>query len=122
VKACIFHGPEKVSTELGRSEREAALFTLGRFPVGGDMSTVFNTGHAAGLDFRAELIPVYRQIVDLADVRRSLFILPTGQCGHVASPHYGDLTDDFLNLRYRPLLWDQQDIEANAEGHLTLTP
>ena len=116
---------------LGRTEREAALFTPGRLPVGGDWSTAFNTGYAltffggfsgGPLDFRATTFPLYRQIIDLADVRRSVFILPPGQSGHVASPHYADLLDDFLNLRYRPLLWEESDIEANAEGHLTLTP
>ncbi|MGH2397401.1 MAG: penicillin acylase family protein [bacterium] len=45
-----------------------------------------------------------------------MFIVTPGQSGHVASPHYADLVDDFLNLRYRPLLWDAADIEANAEG------
>ncbi len=117
--------------DLGRTEREAALFTFGRLPVGGDHSTAFNTSYTPTflrdfsgslLDFRAVYFPLYRQIIDLADVRRSLFILPPGQSGHVASPHYADLLDDALNLRYRPLLWDEQDIEANAEGHLTLTP
>ena len=98
------------------------MFTVGPFPVSGDMFTPLNTGFGGGLDFRAETIPVYRHIVDLADVRRSVFVLPPGQSGHVASPHYADQVDDFLNLRYRPLLWDAADIEANAEGRLTLSP
>ncbi len=80
------------------------------------------TASAASLDFRTEWAPVTRKIIDLDDVRRSVFILAPGQSGHIASPHYADLVDDFLNLRYRPLLWDAADIEANAEGRLILTP
>lgn len=107
---------------LRRTERERALYTVGPFPVSGDGSTPCMTASAGSLDFRAELVPVTRKIIDLDDVRRSVFIVAPGQSGHIASPHYADLVDDFLNLRYRPLLWDAADIEANAEGRLILTP
>ncbi len=107
---------------LRRTEQERALFTVGPVPVSGDGSTPCNTGSAGSLDFRAAYAPTDRQIIDFDDVRRSVFIVAPGQSGHVASPHYADLVDDFLNMRYRPLLWDSADIEANAEGRLTLTP
>lgn len=107
---------------LRRTERERALFTVGPFPVSGDGSTPCMTASGGGLDFRAAWSPTYRQIIDLDDVSRSVFIGVPGQSGHIASPHYADLVDDHLNLRYRPLLWDATDIEANAEGRLTLTP
>ncbi len=108
--------------DLSRTDREAALFNVGPFPVGGDGSTPCNAASSGAFDFRTSYNPVYRQIIDLDDVRRSVFINAPGQSGHIASPHYADLVNDQLNLRYRPLLWDAADIEANAEGRLILTP
>ncbi len=108
--------------DLSHAKGEAALFNVGPFPVGGDGSAPCNTAFSGAFDFRTSYNPVYRQIIDLDDVRRLVFIVTPGQSGHVASPHYSDLVEDALHLRYRPLLWDAADIEANAEGRLILTP
>ena len=63
-------------------------------------------------------IVTYRQIIDLSDFNKSLFIVPPGQSGHVGSPHYNDLLEDYLAVRYRPLTWDWSSIEAEAEQTL----
>ncbi|MBI2936452.1 MAG: penicillin acylase family protein [Chloroflexi bacterium] len=107
---------------IGRSEPAASVLNVGAFPVAGSEDTVNNTGHQGSPPFTATTIVTYRQIIDLADFNNSLFILPPGQSGHVASPHYADHLEDFLNGRYRPLLWDWQRIEAEAETEQHLEP
>ena len=105
---------------IGREEPEASLLNIGALPAGGSGDTVNNAGHRSGPSFTAESIPTYRQIIDLGDVNNSVFIIPPGQSGHVASPHYADHLEDYFNLRYRPLLWDWQRIEKEAESEQTL--
>jgi len=45
-----------------------------------------------------------------------------GQSGRVASSHYDDLIDLWLNGEYHPMLWTRQEIEREAEGKLGLCP
>ena len=35
--------------------------------------------------------PIYRQVIDLANLDNSRYIQSTGQSGHLLSPHYDDL-------------------------------
>lgn len=44
--------------------------------------------------------PSYRGLFDMSDLDASLFVQPTGQSGNPFSEHYGDLFDDWLNVRY----------------------
>lgn len=64
----------------------------------------------------------WRSIADLGNLARSLAVLPTGQSGIPASPHYDDLTPLWLNGEYHPLLMDRDEIDAVAEGTLVLNP
>ena len=64
----------------------------------------------------------WRVIADLGNLARSLAVLPTGQSGSPASPHYDDLTPLWLNGEYHPLLMDRDEIDAVAEGTLVLNP
>ena len=107
---------------IGREEPAASLLNMEPVPSGGSGDTVNNTAHGGGPPFNASSIVSFRQIIDLGDVNNSVFIVPPGQSGHVASPHYADLLEDFLALRYRPLLWDWNRIEAEAESEQTLEP
>ena len=105
---------------IGREEPAASLLNAGTFSVGGSGDTVNNTGHQGGPSFAANTVVTYRQIIDLGDFSNSLFILPPGQSGHVASSHYADMLEDYLKMRYRPLLWDWNRIQAESESEQTL--
>lgn len=107
---------------IGRQEPVASLLNPGTFPAGGSGATVNAASHGGGRSFAANSIPTYRQILDLADWDQSQFIIPPGQSGHVASPHYADLLEEYLNVRYRPLLWSWQRIQEQAESEQTLEP
>ena len=53
---------------------------------------------------------------------RSLAVLPGGESGIPASPHYADLMGLWLDGRYHPLLMDREEIDDAVEGRLVLNP
>ena len=107
---------------IGREEPAASVLNTGRFPFGGSGDTVNNAGHPGGASFGATSSPSYRQIIDLGNFSNSVFIIPPGNSGLPASPHYMDHLDDYLSVKYRPLLWDWNRIEEESETEQTLEP
>jgi len=99
-----------------------AIFNRGPVAVDGTGSTVNSTGYSMGDPYQVSSVPSYRQIVDLADVGRSVSMHTTGQSGHPFHPHYKDMIDHWRNFEYHPMLWNRQLVEAVAETHMTLTP
>lgn len=97
------------------------LFNRGPFPLSGHTSAV-NKGEFPEEDFRIKSGPSMRQITDLSDLPRALGIIPSGQSGLPASPHYDDLLPLWRAGEYHPLLMDRADIERVAEARLVLTP
>jgi len=45
-----------------------------------------------------------------------------GQSGHPASPHFDDLLPLWASGRYAPMLFNREDVQANAEATLVLMP
>lgn len=79
-------------SRLGPLRRLAEI----RLAGGGDETTLNAASYA--LSAEPPLFPSYhgasyRQVVDLADMRRSRFAAPMGQVGHPASRHYRDLQE-----------------------------
>ena len=88
----------------------------------GLMREFFNRLRAAGIEtvttgfFRPQYFYAYgfkhvagpglRQIVNLADLEGSVFVLNAGQSGNIASPHHADLTDLWLEGEYIPMTMD----------------
>ena len=108
---------------LGRVRALRPLFNRGPVPMGGDMNTVAQASYIGSRPYAVSSFAVsYRQIIDLSDFDRSVAILPGGQSGHPASPHYSDMIDAWRRLEYHPLLFDREQIERQAAGKLTLMP
>lgn len=68
----------------------APYFNVGPFPVGGHANTP-NKMEYFDADYAVYLGPSMRQITDFGDLNRAIGIIPTGQSGIAASPHYDDL-------------------------------
>lgn len=65
--------------------------------------------------------PAMRTIIDFADVKNALNVLPTGQSGNIMSPHYDDQSELFTSGKYRKMIMD--DININkSKNVLTLKP
>jgi penicillin amidase len=72
----------------------------------------FHNVHGAG----------YRGVYDFADPDSSVFIISTGQSGHVLSPHYDDLAQLWRRGEYVPMSLDPELARAAAVGTTVLTP
>ncbi len=106
---------------LGLQKPLDQVFNRGPFPIGGDTDTPCQTAMlpADPYDNRA-WSPSFRQIVDMGDLSQSVVIVPPGQSGHLASPHYDDLIQPWLQGEYHPMLWTRQQVEEAGKSKLVL--
>ena len=103
---------------LGSVKALERFFNRGPYAVGGDSDTV-NMG--ATLPSNPEVVitvPSFRQIVDLADLSRSLSIHAPGQSGLPASKHYDDFIPLWMKLEYHPMLFTRQAIEEKCRRNI----
>jgi len=66
--------------------------------------------------------PSTRRLIDFADPGRSLSILPTGNSGHLRSPHYADQAPLFMRGEYRYAFLSRDEAEKHGMHRLTLQP
>jgi penicillin amidase len=91
---------------MGLQQPLDRVFNRGPEPIGGDMDTSCQTAMLPSEPYDNKAwAPSFRQIVDLGDLSRSISIVPPGQSGHLASPHYDDLIKPWLEGEYVPMLW-----------------
>jgi penicillin amidase len=98
------------------------LFNRNDFPVSGGSSIVNATAWDATEGYQVTNLPSMRAIYDLSNLSNSLTVHTTGQSGHAYHPHYIDLATMWSNIQYYSMLWGQQEVTAQAEGHLVLSP
>jgi penicillin amidase len=99
-----------------------ALFNRGPFPTGGGEAIVNATGWSVKDGYETNWLPSFRMIVDLGDLNNSITVHTTGQSGHAYNEHYDDMAPMWANVEYYSMLWSEQSIMENAEGHLVLSP
>lgn len=73
-------------------------------------------------DFKVGSIPSMRMIVDLGNFDNSVSVNSTGESGNPGSSWYGDMIDMWRTVKYHPMLWTRQQIEAAAAHKLMLEP
>jgi penicillin amidase len=97
------------------------VFDRGPFPIGGDTDTPLQTAMMPGDPYDNKAwAPAFRQIVDMGDLTKSQAIHPPGQSGNLASPHYDDLAQPWLEGEYHPMLWTREQVETEAKDKLIL--
>jgi penicillin amidase len=79
---------------------------------GGESDDAFQNVHGAG----------YRGVYDFADPDSSVFIISTGQSGHVLSRHYDDMAQLWRRGEYIPMSLDAGLARAAAVGITVLEP
>jgi penicillin amidase len=95
-----------------------ARFEVGPFEMAGYGSTVFSTYPSRDVTGGAP----FRQIVDLSDWDRSLWINAPGQSGSPGSRHFADLAKPWAANDYFQMPFSDAAVAAAAEATLTLTP
>jgi len=107
---------------LGKKKPLDWIFNLGPFPVGGDNLTVNKKQYPYEKPYHVNHGVSQRMIVDLSNMDGALHVLPTGESGHLKSPHYRDQIDLYLSGEYHPAWTNRADVEKNSEGILILRP
>jgi penicillin amidase len=107
---------------LGRMPGLEPLFVAAELALGGDEQTVNNAAFEGDGPFEVSVIPSWRAVYDLADLDRSMGVLPTGQSGNPSSPHWNDQVDLWATGRLRPLPFTRAAVEASATSRLELMP
>lgn len=117
------HRARHVATPLGlrwpfdlfvniEHETSGGDYTLQRAKSRGRGPEPYLNVHAAG----------YRAVYDFADLDRSVFIISTGESGHLLSRHYDDLAELWRAGDYIPMSMAESDIRPGALGAMRLSP
>lgn len=127
-------GPDRSDWRWGALHRVRFAHVLARMPalgpvlvaadheLGGDEQTILQGGFDARDGFEATVVPSWRIVADLADVDRSMAVLPTGQSGNPASPHWNDQAPLWIGGTLRPAPVTRKAVEAMAVRTLMLVP
>jgi penicillin amidase len=107
---------------LGRLPGLEPLFVAAELSLGGDEQTVNNAGFEGEGPFDVYVVPTWRAVYDLSELDASRGVLPTGQSGNPASPHWNDQTELWAGGELRPLPFTRPAVEAAATSRLTLAP
>jgi penicillin amidase len=105
---------------LGRMPGLEPLLVAAELPLGGDEQTVRNAGFEGDGPFDVYVVPSWRAIYDLADLDRSVGVMPTGQSGNPSSPHWKDQAAAWAADELRPLPFSREAVEAAATDRLAL--
>ncbi len=98
------------------------LFSAVDAPFGGDEQTVAQGGFDGRDGYPTAVIPSWRAVYDLADLDRSMGVLPAGNSGNPASPHWNDQAALWLAGELHPLPFTRPAVEAAAVSALRLVP
>ncbi len=104
---------------LGRVRWLAPYFNRGPFPVAGSPMTVGKMQYPFGT-FQVNHGASMRQITDFADLNGARVVLPGGESGIPASPHYADDLQLWRTGQSHPLPMDRAEVEKQMDGRLVL--
>lgn len=107
---------------MGRRPYLDRIFNLGPFPVAGNHLTVNKLQYDYNAPFAVTDGVSQRMIVDLGNRSNALHVLPTGESGQLASPHYQDQVDLFRNGEYHPVWIQPEQLKEHTEASLKLVP
>ncbi len=100
-----------------------AFFNRGPFPVGGDGTTPCQMDHPLQLPpGLVQVIPTYRQIIDVGRWDEMRSVTSTGQSGHPLHRNYTDQIPLWLEGVYHPMPWSWPEVEDIGLHTLHLRP
>lgn len=115
----------QIKHAFGSQKALAGLVNLPQSEAAGGLDSVwkshFDLAHPDH-PFRAMAGPVFRMVVDLADVAHGQWIIDTGASGWPGSPHYGDQHEVWKRGGLVPMVFDWREVREGAKGRLVLTP
>ncbi len=98
------------------------FFNYGPISMPGDSTTVFSAELDEAEPYQPRALASTREIIDLSDLDRSLWMQSGGESGQPLSRHYTDLTANWRENQYAPFDFTRAAVEKKQEGDLFLTP
>jgi penicillin amidase len=98
------------------------LFLAADIELGGDEQTVMQAGFDGRHGYPAAVIPSWRAVYDLADLDRSVGVMPAGVSGNPASAHWSDQNERWRAGDPHPLPFTDEAVDAATVGDLRLLP
>jgi penicillin amidase len=97
------------------------LFNRGPYPMAGDGDTLLRAIAKPEFPFKpVAVVAALRFVADVGDWDRCQMIIPGGQSGHVASPHYADLIPLWRDGITLSMPFTRTAVERNASERLVL--
>lgn len=113
------HRHETLSTIPGLG----LLANIWQSTAGGDQTLMRGLTTGTGPDpYLSGHASVFRGVYDFSDPDSSVFIISTGESGHLLSRHYDDQAVLWRRAEYIPMSLDIEFVRAGAEGVTRLTP
>lgn len=108
---------------LGAVKPLHLLFNRGPYPMSGDQDTLLRASGAPTFPFKpVGVIDAVRFVADVSDWDKCQMIIPGGQSGHVASPHYADQIRLWREGLLHTLPFTRAAVERQSRARLTLRP
>ena len=108
---------------MGSARLLRSIFNRGPFPVGGDNSTPLQTRYTPQIPLgMVQVIPTYRQIIEVGAWDRMTTIIATGQSGHPISSNYDDQMMMWREGVYHVMPWQRAAVEKIAAHTLRIEP
>lgn len=103
----------------------AGLVNLERSEAGGALDSIWKSHFEMGDErhpFKAVAGPVFRMVVDLADLNAGQWVIDTGSSGWPGSPHYGDQYPLWKDGKLAPMRYQWDDVRSHAAASVELRP
>ncbi len=98
-------------------------FNIGPLPAPGEAHLINRLKSKIGRhDYRVVSVPSHRRLIDYSDLSTSISILPSGNSGNPASPHYDDQVKRYLKGVYRPINFTLEQVKKDTAHIITLLP
>lgn len=107
---------------LGAIPGLGPLFTAADVELGGDEQTVMQGAFDGRDGYAVEVIASWRAVYDLADLDRSVGVLPAGVSGNPASPHWNDQFPLWIAGAHHALPFTRRAVQEAAVATLRLLP
>lgn len=108
---------------LGSARLLRNLFNRGPIPVGGDNTTILQTRYTPAFPLgMVQVLPSYRQIIEVGSWDHMQSVTSTGQSGHPLSPNYDDQMVMWREGVYHLMPWTREAVERLAVNKVLLRP
>ena len=97
------------------------VFNIGPLPAPGEAHIINRLKSNFGKhDYRVVSVPSHRRLIDFSNLETSVSIIPSGNSGNPASPHYDDQVKRYLAGKYRPINFTRRQVEADTKHVMIL--